>query len=101
MDKTMKLSIVTTLYKSSQYIDEFYTRISKEAQKITDDYEIIFVDDGSPDDSLQKAVSLYEKDNEINPNNYKSYCNKFDDSVKFNFIEILPESNFSYVGIRK
>lgn len=26
----MKLSIVTTLYKSSQYIDEFYARISKE-----------------------------------------------------------------------
>jgi putative glycosyltransferase len=61
----MKLSIVTTLYKSSQYIDEFYTRISKEAQIITDDYEIIFVDDGSPDDSLQKAVSLYEKDSRV------------------------------------
>lgn len=27
----MKLSIVTTLYKSSPYIDEFYARISKEA----------------------------------------------------------------------
>ena len=61
----MKLSIVTTLYKSSPYIDEFYARISKEAQKITDDYEIIFVDDGSPDDSLQKAVALYEKDSKV------------------------------------
>jgi len=61
----MKLSIVTTLYKSSPYIDEFYTRISKEAQKITQDYEIIFVDDGSPDDSLQKAVVLYEKDSKV------------------------------------
>jgi putative glycosyltransferase len=54
----MTLSIVTTLYKSSPYIDEFYTRISKEAQKITQNYEIIFVDDGSPDDSLHKAVAL-------------------------------------------
>lgn len=61
----MKLSIVTTLYKSSQYINEFYSRISKEAIKITDEYEIIFVDDGSPDDSLEKAVSLYEKDTKI------------------------------------
>ncbi len=43
----MKLSIVTTLYKSSAYIDEFYSRISKEKKKITQDYEIIFVDDGS------------------------------------------------------
>lgn len=61
----MKLSIVTTLYKSSPYIDEFYVRISKEAQKITNDYEIIFVDDGSPDDSLLKAVVLYERDSRV------------------------------------
>ncbi len=61
----MKLSIVTTLYKSSLYIDEFYTRASKEAQKITDEYEIIFVDDGSPDDSLQKVVALHEKDTKV------------------------------------
>ena len=58
----MKLSIVTTLYKSSEYVKEFYERITKEAHKITNDYEIIFVDDGSPDDSLQKSVALYEKD---------------------------------------
>ncbi|WP_419767390.1 glycosyltransferase family 2 protein [Arcobacter sp.] len=61
----MKLSIVTTLYKSSLYINEFYERISNEATKITLDYEIIFVDDGSPDESLQKAVSLYEKDAKV------------------------------------
>lgn len=61
----MKLSIVTTLYKSSPYVDEFYERISQEAKKITDDYEIIFVDDGSPDDSLQKCISLYQKDKKV------------------------------------
>lgn len=61
----MKLSIVTTLYKSSLYVNDFYVRISHEAKKITDDYEIIFVDDGSPDDSLQKAIKLYEKDSKV------------------------------------
>jgi putative glycosyltransferase len=61
----MKLSIVTTLYKSSDYIEEFYIRISKETKKITENYEIIFVDDGSPDDSLQKALALFEKDDRI------------------------------------
>lgn len=61
----MKLSVVTTLYKSSPYVNEFYERISIEARKITDDYEIIFVDDGSPDDSLQKTVALYEKDSKV------------------------------------
>jgi len=61
----MKLSIVTTLYQSSLYVDEFYERITKEANKITDDYEIIFVDDGSPDDSLQKAINLYNRDKTV------------------------------------
>lgn len=58
----MELSIVTTLYQSSKYVNEFYERASIEAKKITDDYEIVFVDDGSPDDSLGKALSLYKKD---------------------------------------
>jgi putative glycosyltransferase len=61
----MKLSIVTTLFKSTEYIQEFYTRISIEAQKITQNYEIIFVDDGSPDNSLHKAVALFETDNRV------------------------------------
>jgi len=61
----MKLSVVTTLYKSSEYINDFYNRITKEAKKITDDYEIIFVDDGSPDDSLQKVVSLHVEDKKV------------------------------------
>ncbi|MCS6955756.1 MAG: glycosyltransferase family 2 protein [Candidatus Calescibacterium sp.] len=60
-----KLSIVTTLYYSSRYIEEFYTRITKEANKITDSYEIIFVDDGSPDDSLQKAIEIHNKDPKV------------------------------------
>jgi len=61
----MKLSIITTLYYSSPYINEFYERISKTTQEITNDYEIIFVDDGSPDDSLQKAIELYKKDDKV------------------------------------
>lgn len=61
----MQLSIVTTLYKSSDYVNEFYQRIITEARKITNDYEIIFVDDGSPDDSLQKAVALHHKDKNV------------------------------------
>ncbi len=61
----MKLSIVATLYHSSSYVDEFYERITKEVLQITDDYEIIFVDDGSPDDSLQKCISLHNKDKKV------------------------------------
>jgi putative glycosyltransferase len=58
----MRLSIVTTLYYSAPYIEEFYERICKAARKITDDIEVIFVNDGSPDNAFQKAISLCEKD---------------------------------------
>jgi putative glycosyltransferase len=58
----MELSIVTTLYYSAPYLEEFYARVRKEAEQITNDYEIILVNDGSPDNSLDLAVSLYKKD---------------------------------------
>lgn len=61
----MKLSIVTTLYKSAPYMDEFYTRITKSVQAITDDYEIIFVNDGSPDNAFEIVHHLYQRDAHI------------------------------------
>ncbi len=58
----VKLSIVTTLYKSSPYVREFHRRVSEAAVAVTSDYEVIFVNDGSPDDSLDIALSLYRDD---------------------------------------
>src|ERR1700730_6045309 len=54
----MKISVVTTLYNSAPYIEEFVKRIRAELIKLTNDYEIIAVDDGSPDDSLRSALVL-------------------------------------------
>lgn len=61
----MKLSIVTTMYYSAPYIKEFYERLSKSADKITYDYEIIFVNDGSPDNSLDVVLELRNNDKKI------------------------------------
>jgi putative glycosyltransferase len=61
----MYLSIVTTLYFSSPYIHEFYDRICREIDKITNHYEIIFVNDGSPDDSLDVARQLCHQDSRV------------------------------------
>jgi len=61
----VELSIVTCLFYSAPYLEEFYARISAVAQKITDDYEIIFVNDGSPDNSLEIAISLFEQDEKV------------------------------------
>src|SRR5215469_11113445 len=58
----MDLSIVTTLYYSAPFIEQFYARASAAAQQITSNYELIFVDDGSPDNSLEIALSIYDRD---------------------------------------
>ncbi len=58
----MKLSIVTTLYRSAPFVEEFHRRASAAAAAITDDYEIVMVDDGSPDDSLEVARALLPGD---------------------------------------
>ena len=54
----MKLSVVTTLYKSESFLEEFVKRMAKAAECLTQDYEIIMVDDGSPDNSLTAALQL-------------------------------------------
>jgi putative glycosyltransferase len=58
----MELSVVTTLYRSAPSIAEFYRRISAAARGLTPDYEIILVNDGSPDESLEIARSLVLND---------------------------------------
>lgn len=59
----MKLSIVATLYQSAPYINEFYERASAAARQLAgEDYEIVLVNDGSPDNSLDVAIKLTELD---------------------------------------
>ncbi|SRR6266496_2226757 len=61
----MDLSIVTTLYCTATYLEEFYARSIMAAESVTSEFEIILVNDGSPDNSLQIALSLYEKDKRV------------------------------------
>jgi putative glycosyltransferase len=56
------LSIVTTLYCSAPHLEEFYRRARAAAETVNTDYEIVFVNDGSPDDSLLIALDLVERD---------------------------------------
>jgi putative glycosyltransferase len=58
----MQLSIVATLYNSAPDLREFYERIRSTAAQLTPDYEIILVNDGSPDDSLEVALSIHKED---------------------------------------
>jgi len=61
----MRLSIVATLYRSAPYIEEFYWRATEAVKSLSDDYEIVLVNDGSPDDSLTRAVRLTESDSRV------------------------------------
>lgn len=49
-----KLSIVTPVYQAEKIIEELVSGITCEVEKITSDYEIILVEDGSRDNSWAK-----------------------------------------------
>ena len=62
----MKLSVVATLYRSAPYILEFHQRVSSICKQLVgEDYEIVLVNDGSPDNSLELALQISEHDNHL------------------------------------
>jgi putative glycosyltransferase len=61
----MELSIVTTLYRSAAHLREFHTRVSGEAERFVSDFELILVNDGSPDDSLAVALAIAQADSRV------------------------------------
>ena len=61
----MRLSIVSTLYYSAPFLDEFVKRCLDSAEKVTSDFELLLIDDGSPDDSLSKAITLAQNEPRI------------------------------------
>jgi putative glycosyltransferase len=62
----MKLSVVTTLYRSAPHLEEFSRRAAQAAREFAaEDYELVFVNDGSPDDSRERAIRLGESDPHI------------------------------------
>jgi putative glycosyltransferase len=55
----MKISIVSTLYKSKIFLDRFVSQIIEALRKIEcSEFEIIFVNDGSPDDSMAHLIAM-------------------------------------------
>jgi putative glycosyltransferase len=58
----MKISVVATMYYSASYLASFYERTRTALAKLTDDHEIVLVNDGSPDDSLERALELVAQD---------------------------------------
>lgn len=62
MKTVKKISVVIACYKDEESIISLYTRLKKTLEKITSQYEIIYVNDGSPDNSQQILRELTKKD---------------------------------------
>ncbi len=56
------LSVVTTLYRSAPYLREFYRRAVAVAERVCPSFELVFVDDGSPDESAETVRELLRED---------------------------------------
>ena len=56
------LSVIVPIYDESRVIEELFRRLKVTLEKITPDFEVIFVDDGSKDDSLEKMIACHSLD---------------------------------------
>jgi polyisoprenyl-phosphate glycosyltransferase len=59
------LSLVIPIFNEENLIDELVKRTISAIESFTSDYEVIFVDDGSSDQSLNKILSFREKNRKI------------------------------------
>lgn len=61
-----KLSIVVPMYYEEKIVDECYRRLTEVLQGMTDyDYEIVFVNDGSKDKTLELLVEISQNDERV------------------------------------
>jgi glycosyltransferase involved in cell wall biosynthesis len=65
MEKKILLSIVSPVYRSEKIVEELVTQIKKAVSNITDEYEIILVNDFSPDNSWLKIVEQCSNDKRV------------------------------------
>ena len=65
MSNNIEISIVAPAYKCSECIEELYKRLVLSLEKITDSFEIIFVNDGSPDNDWEKIKEIASSDNRV------------------------------------
>lgn len=65
MKNNIHLSIVSPVYRSENIVEELVKQIKKNVSTITDDFEIILVNDYSPDNSWQKITEECAKDKRV------------------------------------
>jgi dolichol-phosphate mannosyltransferase len=70
----MRLSVVLPLYNEADNLEPLYARLNATLDRIACDYELIFVDDGSTDDSVRILERLADADPRVK---YLSFSRNF------------------------
>lgn len=65
MNKVPQITIVSPVYRAENMVEKLVSEIQKTIQKIGLTYEIILVDDRSPDNSWQKMQNISKKNKEV------------------------------------
>jgi len=60
-----KISVVVSIYNEEEIIEKFYKVCSEELKNTNKDYELIFVNDGSIDNSAKLLYEISEKDDKV------------------------------------
>jgi glycosyltransferase involved in cell wall biosynthesis len=59
------ISVVIPVYRNATTIGELYTRLTRVLRQLAEPYEIVFVDDACPDDSLRALPSVACADGQV------------------------------------
>jgi len=59
------LSLVIPVFNEQENLDQLYKEITASCEKLNKSYEVIFIDDGSTDDSLNVLIRLQKRDPRI------------------------------------
>ena len=61
----IEISIISPVYKAGNIVDKLVEEIIKSVSEITSNYEIILVEDGSPDNSWEKIEENCKKNGKV------------------------------------
>jgi len=65
MENKLHISVVSPVYRAEKIVAELVKQLHENLQKITADYEIVLVNDASPDNSWLAIVAECEKDKRV------------------------------------
>jgi len=65
MTKQYTYSVVVPVFNEEEVLREFYKRLVSVMDSVKEDYEIIFVNDGSKDKSLETMKEMCSKDKNV------------------------------------